>query len=118
MQIARSVVAYSAAWNKSHPEQYKKNKKFHEQKRRARKLKALGTHLDSSGWLESSSTDGSVFIAVLKLTPKTLRKDHRIALTRGGRDVASNLVPACHSCNSQKHAMTPAEFARRRAGSN
>jgi 5-methylcytosine-specific restriction endonuclease McrA len=37
--------------------------------------------------------------------------DHMIPLSRGGTNWPSNLVPACHSCNSGKCDKTPIEFA-------
>lgn len=36
--------------------------------------------------------------------------DHVIPLARGGPHIASNLVPACGSCNSQKGNRTPEEW--------
>jgi 5-methylcytosine-specific restriction endonuclease McrA len=36
--------------------------------------------------------------------------DHDIPLSRGGSHYPSNLVTACRGCNSQKAAMTGAEY--------
>lgn len=38
---------------------------------------------------------------------KPLTMDHVIAVSKGGDHTASNIVPACHSCNSRKGARTP-----------
>jgi 5-methylcytosine-specific restriction endonuclease McrA len=38
--------------------------------------------------------------------------DHVQPLSRGGRDVLSNVVPACAACNLAKAALTLAEWAR------
>lgn len=38
------------------------------------------------------------------LTIETLTKDHQIAIANNGSEWASNLVPACKSCNSWKGA--------------
>lgn len=40
----------------------------------------------------------------VELNGKTLSKDHVIAISRGGTNWASNLVPSCRSCNSGKCA--------------
>lgn len=39
-----------------------------------------------------------------------LEKDHRIAITRGGADDPSNLVPACKPCNIRKFNHDPADW--------
>jgi 5-methylcytosine-specific restriction endonuclease McrA len=39
-------------------------------------------------------------------------KDHQIALTKGGSEWPSNLVPACRQCNSLKNTRCPIEFRR------
>lgn len=44
------------------------------------------------------------------LTLKTLTKDHQIPLSRRGSQWASNLVPACQSCNSSKRDRKPTEW--------
>jgi 5-methylcytosine-specific restriction endonuclease McrA len=38
--------------------------------------------------------------------------DHVTPLSRGGRDVLSNVVPACADCNLSKGALTLAEWLR------
>lgn len=37
--------------------------------------------------------------------------DHVVPLSRGGKHVVENLVPACADCNRRKHAKTPDEWA-------
>lgn len=39
--------------------------------------------------------------------PKHLTMDHITPLSKGGTHTASNIVPACSSCNSKKHAKGP-----------
>jgi len=41
---------------------------------------------------------------------ENLHADHQIPLSRGGTNFASNMVPACASCNLSKGAKTPEEF--------
>lgn len=42
--------------------------------------------------------------------PRTITMDHVTPLSRGGDHTASNVVPACLSCNSRKNDRTLAEF--------
>ncbi len=37
-------------------------------------------------------------------------REHLLPLSRGGEDVADNVVPACKSCNSSKGKLTPVEY--------
>jgi len=41
--------------------------------------------------------------------PEDLEREHVIPVSRGGRDVWTNVVSACRSCNQRKAAMTPEE---------
>jgi 5-methylcytosine-specific restriction endonuclease McrA len=43
---------------------------------------------------------------------RSFHVDHLVAKANGGPDHISNYVPACHSCNSSKHARPFAEFFR------
>lgn len=38
-------------------------------------------------------------------------QEHKMPVSRGGGYTRENIVPACRSCNSQKHNKTPDEFA-------
>lgn len=50
-----------------------------------------------------------------KSSGKRLTLDHITPRHKGGLDTAKNLVTACHTCNSQKRAMSVAEFAKHRS---
>ena len=39
-----------------------------------------------------------------------IEADHRIPLSRGGRNTIANILPACRSCNRRKRAKTEVEF--------
>lgn len=45
-----------------------------------------------------------------ELTPSTVRQDHILPLSKGGTNWASNLAPACQSCNSKKRDKKPWVF--------
>jgi 5-methylcytosine-specific restriction endonuclease McrA len=45
-----------------------------------------------------------------KLKVDNLEREHRIPLSRGGSDHASNIVPACPSCNAAKGTKTDKEY--------
>lgn len=109
-QHRSEAVARMREWAKANPEQHRANKKLGRQKRRGRRLKAQGSHTLTQ-WLARVTFYGSrCFYCHVKLSSRTLTKDHRIPLVRGGSEWPSNLVPACHSCNSRKHTKTPLEF--------
>lgn len=42
--------------------------------------------------------------------PALLTKDHRVPLSRGGRHIIENILPACRPCNSRKFNRTEEEF--------
>lgn len=45
----------------------------------------------------------------LRISMRTGTRDHVLPRSRGGRDVLSNVVTACHGCNAAKGDRTPAE---------
>jgi 5-methylcytosine-specific restriction endonuclease McrA len=68
----------------------------------ARKKGAKGSHTLTQ-WLARVEYYGWCCVYCGKhLTVKTLTKDHFKPLAKGGADFASNLVPACLSCNCRK----------------
>lgn len=42
--------------------------------------------------------------------PAELTMDHIVPLTRGGKSVRGNVVPACKECNSRKKYLLPIEW--------
>ena len=74
------------------------------QKRRTMKAGAKGSHAVKQ-WLARVDYYGwRCRWCLREVTLKTLTKDHVIPISGGGTDWASNLVPACKSCNSSKGA--------------
>ena len=44
---------------------------------------------------------------------RVLEAEHRIPLSRGGTNFISNILPACHPCNAEKHRRTEDEYRQR-----
>jgi len=36
--------------------------------------------------------------------------DHIVPLSRGGKSTRGNVVPACKTCNTEKHRLVPVEW--------
>jgi len=69
---------------------------------RARTMMAPGSHTFEQWISRVKNFRWRCFYCNSKLNTGTLTKDHRVPLSKGGTDFASNLVPACKSCNSGK----------------
>lgn len=69
---------------------------------RARKMGAKGSHTLEQWMSVVRFYSWRCFYCGIKLNRRTLTKDHRNPLSRGGSDFARNLVPACKACNSGK----------------
>lgn len=67
-----------------------------------------GGHHTLTEWLEKCSLFAN--LCAYCGEAKKLERDHKRALSLGGTDDIGNILPACHSCNSSKKAMTPIEF--------
>lgn len=52
--------------------------------------------------------------AYCNATNVTLEPDHVVALSRGGHNTISNLLPSCRSCNAHKRNLTLDEWQRER----
>jgi len=92
------ILARNKVWQKNNPQIMCHHTKL----KRGRKRNALGTHTHYQ-WLERVTYFGWRCVYCKKaLVLLTLTKDHKIALSRGGTQWASNLVPACRHCNAKK----------------
>ena len=76
--------------------------------RRARKVNAKGSHTVEQ---LKARFDYHGNKCVYCNSTENLHADHQIPLSRGGTNFASNMVPACASCNCSKNDKTPIEFA-------
>ena len=71
--------------------------------------RAKARELRVSAWWKQQTAHGKCHYCGASVPPKELTMDHRIPVTRGGKSVRSNVVPACKACNSAKRYLTPAE---------
>lgn len=96
------------AWRERHPERARE----HVRARRGHRLNAAGSHTLEQ-WLARVQFYGwHCRYCRTELTEKTLTLDHAIPLSRGGSEWPANCLPACLSCNSQKHDQTLTEYLR------
>jgi 5-methylcytosine-specific restriction endonuclease McrA len=71
------------------------------ERRRARKASAPVNDLTAAQWKEIKARFGHR-CAYCGVKPKTLTQDHITPLSQGGSHTASNIVPACITCNAKK----------------
>ncbi len=66
--------------------------------------------LRKSRWWQQKTASGVCHYCGKKYRYDQLTMDHLVPLTRGGRSVKNNLVPACKDCNTKKKTMLPLEW--------
>lgn len=97
--------AYMKAWRQRNPQ---KAREFLRASFHKRRVLSHGESFTANEWTVLLAQCGDVCAYCGADGPLTA--DHRIPLSRGGRNVIENIVPACKSCNSRKHTMTEDEF--------
>lgn len=78
----------------------------HAAKRRARKANASVNDFTIAQWHEIIEAYGHRCVYCGRKMQR-LTQDHIVPLAKGGTHTFSNIVPACKSCNSQKHTGPP-----------
>jgi 5-methylcytosine-specific restriction endonuclease McrA len=78
-------------------------------RRRARRKHAEMSKFSASEWHAVQELSGHRCAYCWRVTDR-LEQDHIRPLSRGGAHALSNIVPACRSCNAQKHSKTLLEF--------
>jgi 5-methylcytosine-specific restriction endonuclease McrA len=100
-------------WLENNPEKVAAMNQRRNDRRRTRVVQALGDGITETEWLElREEFDHACAYCHARNVP--LQRDHARPLahpTEPGRHDASNIVPACRSCNSRKHTRTLLEFA-------
>jgi len=94
---------YDAKYRKANPDKAR----VKESRRRASLANAQGTHTADQ---LKARFDYQGNKCVYCDSTENLHADHMIPLSRGGTNFASNMAPACASCNLSKGAKTPEEF--------
>ena len=74
---------------------------------RARKANAPINDFTAAQWREMQGAYDHRCAYCGKRAKGKLTQDHITPLSKGGSHTVSNIVPACRSCNSQKHAGPP-----------
>lgn len=114
---------YVEAYRQRHPERVKEGqrKRRHahpekhrlaEQRRRARLRDSCSPGVTPEQWAERVRLFAGC-CAYCHRPADTV--DHCIPISRGGKDIITNVVPACRSCNSSKRDKTPSEWRAYRA---
>jgi 5-methylcytosine-specific restriction protein A len=71
--------------------------------------RARARDLRASDWWRQQVAAGRCHYCGAAAPPEALTMDHVIPVSRGGRSVKGNVVPACTACNRAKRFLTPAE---------
>jgi 5-methylcytosine-specific restriction endonuclease McrA len=98
----------SRIWRADNPEQRNELGRAH----RARRRGAPINDLTVAQWLEIKDAFGAC-CAYCGDMCDALTQDHIVPLSQGGSHTASNIAPACHSCNCKKHTSSAEEFLAR-----
>jgi 5-methylcytosine-specific restriction endonuclease McrA len=93
------MLAKNRRYYRSHPEK----EAAKDAKRRARKAASPVNDFTAAQWLEIQAAYNHRCAYCGKRAKGHLTQDHLTPLSKGGPNTASNIVPACKSCNSRKH---------------
>lgn len=89
----------------------KERYRVHDANKRAKRRSKASIAIPIGEWRSIvSACGGRCFYCWSK--PASVEMDHFHPVILGGPHVASNIVPACRSCNARKHAKEPMEFMR------
>jgi 5-methylcytosine-specific restriction protein A len=75
-----------------------------------RREKAKARELRASQWWKRKRSSGVCYYCGRVFKPTDLTMDHLVPVTRGGKSVQGNLVPACKECNNKKKYLLPTEW--------
>ncbi len=72
--------------------------------------KSEARRLRTTKWWRKKCARGICHYCGRRFKPSELTMDHVVPLSRGGRSVRENLVPACKECNTNKKYLLPSEW--------
>ncbi len=72
--------------------------------------KEKGRLLKATAWWKQKKSKGICSYCHQIFKPADLTMDHLVPLTRGGRSIRSNIVPACRDCNQKKKGLLLMEW--------
>lgn len=75
-----------------------------------KKEREKARQLRASGWWKRKREKGVCHFCGKMFAPRELTMEHKIPLSRGGKSMKSNLVPACKECNTRKKYLLPIEW--------
>jgi 5-methylcytosine-specific restriction endonuclease McrA len=84
---------------------------FHPEEDDLKRERNKARDLRQSQWWKRRCARGICHYCGRSTPPKDLTMDHVVPLSRGGRSVKGNLVPACKECNTKKKELLPMEWA-------
>jgi 5-methylcytosine-specific restriction endonuclease McrA len=124
------VVAKSARYHLRHPERRRKWQDQRRESGRRRIANMTRRGLVAAGKIITAPLTVAVLMGRFalhgwrcyycnrQLTSNSIEADHRIPVSRGGKNCGANIVPACRACNVRKGSMTELEFRERLRGSS
>jgi 5-methylcytosine-specific restriction endonuclease McrA len=100
----------------------KKNRWYINYQKRERKVRLSMAFTDGSAkefykWVRSQAIINCAYCQN-PVSGKDAHIDHKIAISKGGAHVQSNLEASCASCNLRKGTLTPEEFIKRKGEVN
>ena len=104
----RVKAAQGKIWEQKNPDKVRSKR----HKRRAKKMFAEGSFSDRDIQDILSRQKNNCFWCKNPIQVGKHSADHYIPLNRGGTNWPSNIVVACHSCNSKKGDKLPYEFRK------